>query len=428
MKKLHGAGSTVAVIGLGYVGLPLALEFAKKTKVIGFDTNSAKIEQYKQGKDPTGDTGEASVASSSMIFTSDPEQLREADVFIVAVPTPVHADNTVDLSPVRGASTIVGKFMAAGSLIIYESTVYPGVTQNVCIPLLEHSSGMKAGEDFFVGYSPERINPGDKEHALTQVTKVISGQDEETLEDVARVYGLIFDGNVPGKLYKAGSIMVAEACKVVENTQRDINIAFMNEIACIMHRLGVDTAQVLDAMKTKWNSLSFKPGLVGGHCIGVDPYYLIQEAERHEYTAHFLLAARGINEEIPLVVAQETVRELIRAGKNPSTERIFVLGLTFKANVKDMRNSKVYQIVQALEEGYGLTPYLIDPVADADEIESIYDRKPTDISLLKDADCIIISAPHRVFTQWTDAELVQRLCNVFSRAYIENLGFRYWSL
>lgn len=436
VRKWHGAGDTIAIIGLGYVGYSLALEFAGKTQVIGFDTSSARIEKYKQEQDTAEKTAESSLQIPAMTLTSDPRLLREADVFIIAVPTPVHEDNTVDLECVRKASITVGTCMSAGSLIVYESTVYPGVTENICIPLLEEYSGMKAGVDFFVGYSPERICPGDQIHTLLQVNKIISGQDEETLEDMARVYGLIFDDTVPGCLYRAESIRVAEAAKVVENAQRDVNIAFMNEIAFIMHSLGIDTVKVLNAMKTKWNHLPFRPGLVGGHCISVDPYYLIQEAQRHNYSADFLLAARRINEEIPSLVAGETIREFVRAGENPAVQRICVMGLTYKENVNDLRNSKVYPLVQALGK-YGISPYLVDPVADPDEVESIYGRRPTDLSLVKNADCLIVCVAHRFLADWSDREIMNRLrpggllvdvCGAFSRTRLENLGCRYWSL
>lgn len=429
---------TVAVVGMGYVGLPLAIEFSKKGPVIGFDIQEAKIEKYKRGEDPTGEAGAEKVKNSGIDFTSDPQRLRDASVFIVTVPTPVHEDNTLNLAPLKSASRLVGTHMGQGSLVVYESTVYPGATEGVCIPILEECSGMRAGRDFRVGYSPERINPGDTQHSLTSVTKIVSGQDPETLEAVAAVYGRIFDGRASGGIYKVKSIKVAEATKVIENAQRDVNVAFMNEIAQILHRLDIHTEDVLEAMNTKWNALGFHPGLVGGHCIGVDPYYLIQEAEKTNYHANLLTTSRAINEEIPVMIARETVRAIVLAGADPAKQSVYVVGLTFKGNVNDMRNSKVKRIVDTLE-AYGLRVQIADPSAEEGEIEKQFGKKPVDMARIRGADCLIVAAGHQVFAQWTQADfqrmmkedgtrLLVDVCNLFDREKMEGLGYRYWSL
>lgn len=428
----------VAVIGLGYVGLPLAVEFSKKVPTIGFDINAKKIKQYQNGDDPTGELGAQVIRDSGIYFTSDTQKLRTANVFIIAVPTPIHEDNTLDFVPLKEASRLVGLFMPVNSLVVYESTVYPGATEDICIPVLEEHSGMKAGRDFRVGYSPERINPGDKEHALTNVTKIVSGQDEETLEDVAEVYGYIFDEHAAGSIYKAKNIKVAEAAKVVENSQRDINIAFMNETARIMHRIGIDTIDVLNAMNTKWNALGFKPGLVGGHCISIDPYYLIHRAEETNYHANLLMTGRAINEDIPVLIAQETIRLIILSGKNPAEQSVYIAGLTFKGNVNDLRNSQAKRIVDILTSS-GLNVEIADPVADKKEVERLFHRTPVELSAVSDADCLIIAAAHQIFADWTKedidrlmdkngAKIIVDVCNIFERTYIEEMGYQYWSL
>lgn len=428
----------IAVIGLGYVGFPLAVEFSKKVHTIGFDINEKKIKTYQSGEDPTGELGSKAISDSNIFFTSNPEELRNAKVFIIAVPTPIHEDNTLDFEPLKEASKMVGRLMPSDSLVVYESTVYPGATEDICVPVLEKYSGMKVGKDFRVGYSPERINPGDKEHALTSVTKIVSGQDEDTLEAVAEVYGYIFDEHVTGSIYKAKSIKVAEAAKVVENSQRDINIAFMNEIAGIMHRLGIDTIDVLNAMDTKWNALGFKPGLVGGHCISIDPYYLIHRAEETNYHANLLMTGRAINENIPILIAQETIRQFILAGKNPAEQSVYIAGLTFKGNVNDLRNSQAKRIADILSS-YGIKVEITDPIADKKEVEKLFHRVPVELSSISDADCLIIAAAHQIFIDWTKdeidklmnengARLIVDTCNIFERTHIEKMGYRYWSL
>ncbi len=423
-RKQHGAGDTIAVVGLGYVGLPLALEFSQKTKVIGYDVSEKRIRACRENRD------------STVVFSSDPGVLDEASVFIIAVPTPVYPDHSADLSFLREASITVAAHMTPGSLIVYESTVYPGVTEEVCIPLLSEYSAMKPGEDFFVGYSPERVSPGSGEYTLTRVNKLISGQDPETLLDVERVYSLIFDESVKGKLCPVESIRVAEAAKVVENAQRDVNIAFMNEVSCMMGILGIDTRQVMEAMKTKWNYLPFRPGLVGGHCIGVDPYYLIQKAESCGFSPGLLRESRKINEAMPYRIALEVVQRLLRRDKELSHCRVFVLGVTFKENVPDMRNSRVEQLVGTLRD-YGIYPEISDPVADPGEILAVYGRRPLDLCDLLDGDCLILCAAHEAFSGWRDEDfsavlrpgaLLVDVCGVYSRSRMERLGYEYCSL
>ena len=437
-NEIKNENGPIAVVGTGYVGLPLAIGFSKKVPAIGFDVVKEKIELLRNGVDTSGEFTPEALKSAAVEYTDDPARLDAATVFIVAVPTPVHDDKTLDLAPLIGASNTIGEHLSPGGLVVYESTVYPGVTEDVCIPILEKKSGMKAGRDFWVGYSPERINPGDREHTLTSTVKIISGQDETALEKVEKVYGLLFDGSVPGSLYKARSIKVAEAAKIVENTQRDINIAFMNEIAQILHRIGVDTVDVLNAMNTKWNALGFRPGLVGGHCISVDPYYLIQEAERMNYHANFLSAARAVNEDIPVMIAQQVIRAFTTAGKNPAGQRVYALGLTFKGNVRDMRNAKMKRIVDILAS-YGVDVKIADPMAVPGDIARVYGREPVAMEDVRDGDCLIIGADHRAFHSWTDADfsrmlrpdgakLIFDICNIYDRASIEGQGYRYWSL
>ncbi len=428
----------LAVVGMGYVGLPLAVEFAKKIPTTGFDINEEKIRQYQNGNDPTGELGAETIRGTSVEFTADPEKLKKKNVFIVAVPTPVHEDKTPDLAPLEGASRLIGSRMQAGSLVVYESTVYPGATEEVCIPILEESSGMTAGKDFLVGYSPERINPGDREHTLTSTVKIVSGQNAEALERVAEVYSMIFDERDGAGIYRAKSMKVAEAAKVVENSQRDVNIAFMNEVAQIMHRMGVDTIDVLRAMNTKWNALGFRPGLVGGHCIGVDPYYLIREAEKVNYHADLMMKSREINEDIPVMVAQETIRLLSAAGRCPAQQSVYVAGLSFKGNVGDLRNSKAKRIADTVAS-YGAQVRIADPHADPVEIARMFGRTPVDVSQIRDADCLIVAAAHSDFAAWTEADfrrmmsktgagLIVDVCNLFGRDTIEGMGYRYWSL
>ena len=360
--KLLNKTESMSIVGLGYVGLPLAIAFAKHLSVIGYDANAEKIALYKDGIDPTREVGNDAVKRSGISFISSPEKLATAKFHIVAVPTPVNVNNMPDLEPLKNASHTLGKYLSKGSIVVYESTVYPGVTEEICVPILETESGLKCGADFKVGYSPERINPGDKVHRLESIVKVVAGMDEESLDMIAKVYSLVAKAGV----YRASSIKVAEAAKVIENSQRDINIAFMNELAMIFHRMGIDTQEVLSAARTKWNFLDFRPGLVGGHCIGVDPYYLTYKAESLGYHSQVILSGRRINDSMGKYVAEHLVKHLIRQDIPVKGAKIAILGLTFKENCPDTRNTKVMDIYNSLLE-YGIAPIVVDPVADAEE-------------------------------------------------------------
>lgn len=382
----------LAIIGLGYVGLPLAVAFAKRVDVIGFDVNAEKISKYKSGQDPTGETESTDLMDTKIEFTSDQSRLKDAIFYVVAVPTPINNDKTPDLSPVESASSIVGMNIRKGSVIVFESTVYPGVTESVCIPIIERESGMKCGVDFKVGYSPERINPGDKQHRLKNIVKIVSGIDKESLDDIAQVYELIIEAGV----YKANSIMVAEAAKVVENSQRDINIAFMNELSMVFNRMGIDTYEVIDAMNTKWNALGFYPGLVGGHCIGVDPYYFIYKAEELGYHSQIILSGRKINDGMAQFIADAVIKELVLSGRAVRDSRVVVMGVTFKENCPDVRNSKVCGVIERLQE-YGIAPLVVDPVANIEETALEHNIQLTDIDNIRDVDCIIFAVAHQEF-------------------------------
>jgi len=385
------ADQVVAVVGLGYVGLPLAVEFGKKVRTIGFDLSAAKIENYKKFIDPTGEVStEQLQAARQLEVTTDPAMLAQADYVVVAVPTPVDIAHNPDFTPLAGASTTVGKHMKKGAIVVFESTVYPGATEEVCIPLLEKHSGMKWKEDFHVGFSPERINPGDKEHTLTTILKVVSGDDAETLESVAQLYESVITAGV----HRASSIKVAEAAKVIENTQRDLNIALMNELAIIFDKIGIDTLEVLKAAGTKWNFLPFRPGLVGGHCIGVDPYYLTHKAEMVGYHPQVILAGRRINDGMAKFVAEKTVKSMISSGFQVKGAKVNVIGLTFKENCPDLRNSKVADIVHELES-YGVDVHVYDPLAEADEAEHEYGIKLESWDSLPKADALIAAVPHK---------------------------------
>ena len=391
-EKIVSGEEKVSLVGLGYVGMPIAVAFARKIKVVGFDLNAEKIALYKSGVDPTREVGDDVIKNTTVEFTSDESKLREAKFHIVAVPTPVNDDHTPDLTPVEGASAIVGRNLTKGSIVVFESTVYPGVTEDICVPILERESGLKCGVDFKVGYSPERINPGDKVHRLETITKIVSGMDEETLEEVAKVYELVVEAGV----FRAESIKVAEAAKVIENSQRDINIAFMNELSMIFNRMGIDTKAVLEAAGTKWNFLKFFPGLVGGHCIGVDPYYLTYKAEELGYHSQIILSGRRINDDMGKYVAESTVKNLIKADLNVRNARVAILGFTFKENCPDTRNTKVIDIVKELQE-YGITPMVVDTTADAAEAERLYGIKFAEMNDIKDMDAVIIAVSHDVF-------------------------------
>ncbi|MEQ1600222.1 MAG: nucleotide sugar dehydrogenase [Methylophilaceae bacterium] len=385
--------SIVAVVGLGYVGLPLAVEFGKKQTTIGFDLSKEKVESYKQFIDPTGELATEHLrAATQLTVTTDPSELSKADHIVVAVPTPVDIAHQPDFRPLIGASETVGKYMKRGAIVTYESTVYPGATEEVCIPILERHSGLKWKTDFHVGFSPERINPGDKEHTLTTILKVVSGDDAETLEKVAKLYESVITAGV----HRASSIKVAEAAKVIENTQRDLNIALMNELALIFDKLGIDTLEVLQAAGTKWNFLPFRPGLVGGHCIGVDPYYLTHKAEMVGYIPQVILAGRRINDSMAKYIAEQTVKQIIKAGFHVRGAKVNVLGLTFKENCPDLRNSKVADVIQELQT-YGVEVHVHDPVADAAEAHHEYGVSLESWDNLPKAEAIIAAVSHREF-------------------------------
>lgn len=393
-EKLLSGEEKLSLVGLGYVGMPIAVAFARKIKVIGFDLNENKISLYKSGIDPTNEVGNEVIKNTKVEFTADPSKLKEAKFHIVAVPTPVNDDHTPDLTPVEGASRILGQNLTKGSVVVFESTVYPGVTEDICVPILEKESGLKCGVDFKIGYSPERINPGDKVHRLETIVKIVSGMDEETLDTVAKVYELVVEAGV----YRAQSIKVAEAAKVIENSQRDINIAFMNELSIIFNRMGIDTKSVLEAAGTKWNFLKFYPGLVGGHCIGVDPYYLTYKAEELGYHSQIILAGRRINDDMGKYVAESMVKNLIKADIPVKHAKIAILGFTFKENCPDTRNTKVIDIYKELGE-YGITPIVVDPAADADEAKRLYGVTFDGMDAVKDVDAVIVAVAHTQFLE-----------------------------
>ena len=392
-QKLVIKEEKLALVGLGYVGMPIAVAFAKKgLDVIGFDLNKAKIDLYKSGIDPTKEVGDEVIKNTTLEFTSDPAKLKEAKYIIVAVPTPVNADHTPDLKPVIGASEIVGKNLSKGSIVVFESTVYPGVTEDVCVPIIEKESGLKCGVDFKVGYSPERINPGDKVHRLENIHKIVSGMDAESLEEIKNVYDLVIEVGT----YPVSSIKTAEAVKVVENSQRDINIAFMNELAMVFDRMGIDTNEVVDGMNTKWNALGFRPGLVGGHCIGVDPYYFTYEAEKLGYHSQIILNGRMVNDGMGKYVADSAIKQMILAGKSPKKSKVVILGLTFKENCPDTRNSKVDDIIRRLAE-FEIKPIVVDPWASERDAMHEYGVTLTKLADVKDADCVIVAVAHNEF-------------------------------
>ena len=392
-QKLVNKEEKLALVGLGYVGMPIAVAFAKKgLNVIGFDLNKAKIDLYKSGIDPTKEVGDDVIKSTTLEFTSEPAKLKEAKYIIVAVPTPVNADHTPDLKPVIGASEIVGKNLSKGSIVVFESTVYPGVTEDVCMPIIEKESGLKCGVDFKMGYSPERINPGDKVHRLENIHKIVSGMDAESLEEIKNVYDLVIEVGT----YPVSSIKTAEAVKVVENSQRDINIAFMNELAMVFDRMGIDTNEVVDGMNTKWNALGFRPGLVGGHCIGVDPYYFTYEAEKLGYHSQIILNGRMVNDGMGKYVADSAIKQMILAGKSPKKSNVVILGLTFKENCPDTRNSKVDDIIKRLAE-FEIKPIVVDPWASERDAMHEYGVTLTKLADVKDADCVIVAVAHNEF-------------------------------
>ena len=433
-SQLVNRETKLSLIGLGYVGLPIAVAFAKKVDVIGFDLNEKKIALYRQGIDPTREEGDDAIRGTTVEFTADATKLREAKFHIVAVPTPVNPDHTPDLEPLKKASVLLGRNLMPGSVVVFESTVYPGVTEEICAPILEQESGLVCGRDFKVGYSPERINPGDREHRLAKIKKVVSGMDAETLECAARVYELVVEAGV----YRADSIRVAEAAKVIENCQRDINIAFMNELSIIFNRMGIDTKSVLEAAGTKWNFVKFQPGLVGGHCIGVDPYYLTYKAEMLGYHSQIILAGRRINDDMGKYVAENCVKNLIiGAGKNVKDANVAILGFTFKENCPDTRNTRVIDIVHELQE-YGINPVIADPVADAAEAKRLYGIEFTEPDAVRGMDAVILAVAHDRFKNCTAADMdrffgpgrkvLLDIKGIFSRSEYENAGYVYWRL
>lgn len=434
-EKLVSGDEKLALVGLGYVGMPIAVAFSKKVKVVGFDLNAKKIELYKNGIDPTNEVGNEAVKNCSVEFTADESKLKEARFIIVAVPTPVNDDHTPDLTPVEGASEIVGRNLTKGSVVVYESTVYPGVTEDICVPILEKESGLKCGTDFKIGYSPERINPGDKVHRLETITKIVSGMDDETLDTVAKTYELVVKAGV----HRAESIKVAEAAKVIENSQRDINIAFMNELSIIFNKMGIDTKSVLEAAGTKWNFLKFYPGLVGGHCIGVDPYYLTYKAEEMGYHSQIILSGRRINDDMGKYVAENTVKNLIKADVPVKNAKVAILGFTFKENCPDTRNTKIIDIYNELRE-YGITTVIADPEADADEAKRLYGIEFIDINDIKNCDAVILAVAHEQFKSLTmndfeamfkhneNKNVLVDIKGLLDRKEYENAGYIYWRL
>ena len=432
-EELGPKAAVVCVIGLGYVGLPVAVEFGKQRPTIGFDLATKKVERLKQFNDVTGEvSGDELRAARMLSVTTDPEQIATADYIIVAVPTPVNEARQPDFSPLKSASQIAGQHMKKGAIVVYESTVYPGATEEICVPILEKHSGMRWKQDFHVGYSPERINPGDKEHSFTKILKVVSGDDAETLEKVADLYGSVVKAGV----FKASSIKVAEAAKVIENTQRDLNIAFVNELSIIFDRLGIDTHEVLQAAGTKWNFLRFQPGLVGGHCIGVDPYYLTHKAELSGYHPEVILAGRRINDGMGPYVARKAVQEMIHAGRNILGARVNVLGLTFKENCRDIRNSKVIDVVRELKQ-FGCEVFVHDPEADPDETMHEYGIKLCSWEDLPAADALILAVAHKSFLQLQAQDILKKIVRqgclvqvkpVLDPAAFRREGVRVWRL
>lgn len=434
-EKLLKKEEKLSLVGLGYVGMPIAVEFAKKgINVVGFDLNKAKIELYKNGVDPTKEVGDETIRNSTVYWTSNEEDLKLAKFHIVAVPTPVNTDHTPDLTPVISASQILGRNLTKGSIVVYESTVYPGCTEDVCIPILEKESGLKCGVDFKIGYSPERINPGDKVHRLQNIHKIVSGMDDESLEEIKRVYDIVIEVGT----HPVSNIRTAEAVKVVENSQRDINIAFMNELAMVFDKMDIDTNEVVDGMNTKWNALGFRPGLVGGHCIGVDPYYFTYQAEKLGYHSQIILNGRIVNDNMGKYVADATLKEMIKAGKAPKNSKVVVLGLTFKENCPDTRNSKVNDIIKRLNE-FDIEPIVVDPWASERDALHEYGIKLTKMEEVNDADCIIVAVAHNEFRALKLADLKklykknaeQILIDVkglYSVKDLKESGMKWWRL
>ena len=431
--EIVNKNTCISVIGLGYVGMPIAVAFAEKVKVVGYDTNMKKIALYRKGIDPTDEVGDEVIKNTSVMFTDNEEDLRRAKFHIVAVPTPVNRDHTPDLTPIKSATEILARNLEKGSVVVYESTVYPGVTEEICVPVLEEISGMKCGEDFKVGYSPERINPGDMEHRLNTITKVVSGMDEDSLDVIAKVYELVVEAGV----FRADSIKVAEAAKVIENSQRDINIAFMNELSIIFDSMGIDMKSVLEAAGTKWNFLKFYPGLVGGHCIGVDPYYLTYKAEMLGYHSQVILSGRRINDDMGKHIAEKCVKLLIAADKSVKNAKVAIFGFTFKENCPDTRNTKVIDIVCELKQ-YGICPKIWDPVADESEAKMLYGVSFDDRENIKNLDAVIIAVSHDEIKKiamdnidtlfGTGKKVMLDIKGIYDRKTTEDRGYLYWRL
>lgn len=434
-NKIVAKEESISLVGLGYVGLPIAVAFAKKVNVIGFDISKEKVELYKKGIDPTKEVGNKGVKDTSVEFTYDENDLKKAKFHIIAVPTPVRVDHVPDLRPVISASRTVGRNLTIGSYVVYESTVYPGVTEEICIPILEEESGLLAGKDFKVGYSPERINPGDKVHTLQTIVKVSSGMDKESSEIIAKVYELVVEAGV----YRAESIKVAEAAKVIENAQRDINIAFMNELSKIFNLLDIDTNAVLSAAKTKWNFLNFFPGLVGGHCIGVDPYYLTYKAQQVGYHPEIILSGRRINDGMGKYVVENTVKQLIKADAHIKNAKVAILGFTFKENCPDTRNTRVIDIYKELKE-YDIDAIIVDPQADKEEAKHEYGLTFHDLCDVREMDAVIIAVAHDEFKQFTKEDIEKfyskpinnrtliDVKGLLDRNEYESLGYKYFRL
>ena len=433
-NKIVNREERISVVGLGYVGMPLAVAFAKKADVVGFDINKAKVQGYLDGKDETNEVGDEVIKNTTVDFTWDEEKLKTCKFHIIAVPTPINGDKTPDLRPIIGSSTTVGRNLVKGSIVVYESTVYPGVTESLCVPILEKESGLKCGEDFFVGYSPERINPGDKIHRLETIVKIVSGQDEKTLDTVAKVYELVVEAGV----HRAESIKVAEAAKVIENSQRDINIAFMNELAIIFNKMGIDTKAVLEAAGTKWNFLNFTPGLVGGHCIGVDPFYLVYKAKEVGYESQIIASGRKINDYIGKFVAENVIKNMIKAGKVIKGSKVAILGFTFKEDCPDTRNTKVIDIVNELME-YGVEVVISDPIATNEEVVKEYGLELVRLDEIKDVEAVVVAVPHKEYKELSLSNIKELYSSdsdqllfdvkaVFNKKEAESKGLSYWRL
>src|SRR5690625_1585861 len=434
-EKLVNHEEKIAVVGLGYVGLPLAVELAKTYDVIGFDINREKLDTYRSGVDVTNEVGDEAIQATTMTFTDDPNMLQEAKFIIVSVPTPINTDKTPNLTPMIKASETIGENLTKGSIVVYESTVYPGTTEEICLPILEEKSGLKLGEDFKLGYSPERINPGDKINTLTKIVKIVSGSDEEALKVISALYGSIIEAGI----HEAESIKVAEAAKVIENAQRDINIAFMNELSMVFNRMGIPTKAVLEAAGTKWNFLKFTPGLVGGHCIGVDPYYLTYKAEQLGYHSQIVLAGRKINDKVGQYVASNVIKKMAQAKQNVSEAKVAILGITFKENVQDVRNTKVIDIIKELKD-FGIEVFVYDPVANSDEVKEEYGINLSTKEDLVDLNAIVLAVEHQRIVDEIDLDNIDRMYKnkeqkvfvdvkeVMDRKRFIERGYYYWSL